>query len=145
MTSQRDFAQMAFETLAHAVAGEVHEAADKLTDIATTATINEMYGVCCGFAEAGTIMLRKLYGNPEPGTMWAIEQIKPGALDDDPVEAFSARFLVAHANGDSDTTLAMWGALLTSNPETYTDSVTTLVCDVAGICRLAIDQKRTGS
>jgi len=146
MTAPMDFAQLSFRALAHATAGEGDQAASLLTTIATNADTHQMYGICCGFAEAGKLMLTRIFGDqaPGPGGMWVLEQIKPGALDD-PAEAFAARFLVAYANGDKVMTLDMYQALLESDPDTYTDSVCTLLAEVAGICRTAIKQKRRGS
>jgi hypothetical protein len=141
--------KLAYDALCYMVAGDAEMAADLLTDLGTRADTSMMYGACCGLAEAGKIVLHKIYGEqaPRPGSsdMWVLEQLKPGTLDCDPVKAFSARFLVAYCNGDKDTTRALYETALNAGPDDYVASVCALLGDVAGICRLAIDPKRDGS
>jgi hypothetical protein len=106
-----------------------------------------MYGVCCAIAEAGAFMLRKIYGDQAPTTpddgMWVLQPLVPDAVDRDPAKAFSMRFLIAYANGDRDTTLALFDAALASGGDQYVDSVSSLLADVAGITRLALEQPTT--
>lgn len=139
-----ELSQMAFDALAHAVAGDTDKTAEILTAIGEGSDFHQMYGVCCGFAEAGHHMLKQLYGDhaPKPGTddMWAIQPLIPGALDD-PVKAFSVRFLIAHCNGDRDTTLALYDTAAQAAPEDFVASVCQLLTDIAGISRLAIEKR----
>ncbi|MEV8396322.1 hypothetical protein [Streptomyces niveus] len=133
-----------FETLAHAVAGNSEQAATGLQTLGSQSDDNQMYGVCFGLANVGTMMLNRIYGErapkPENGDMWALHQLKPGAFDADPPQAFASRFLVAHANGDTDTAMALFNAALASEGDQYVDSVCALLADVAGLCRLARDR-----
>ncbi|MFD7996876.1 hypothetical protein [Streptomyces mexicanus] len=138
-----DTAALVFEALAHAVAGNADEAARHLTTIGTNSDDNRMYGVCCAIAAAGEHALRQIYGDRAPrrelGDMWALEQIGAATVEDAPAQAFAARFLVAYSNGDKPTTLALFQAALDS--EQYVESVCALLATVAGISRLALQQK----
>jgi hypothetical protein len=93
--------QLVYEALAYGVAGDTEGAFDKLNSVCETADGPRMYGVCCGLAEAGAHMLRKLYGDqapksPEDG-MFILQELEPGAVDADPAKAFSVRFLTDRA------------------------------------------------
>ncbi|WP_413102263.1 hypothetical protein [Streptomyces sp. Inha503] len=144
---QEQAARLTYEAIAHAVAGEADQAATNLITLGQGSDDNQMYGVCCAIAEAGAHMLRKIYGDRAPKTpdegMWAIQPLKPGAVDENPPKAFAVRFLIAYANGDQQTTLALFNAALHSDGNQYVDSVCALLADVAGITRLAIDQRTT--
>ncbi|MEU3620636.1 hypothetical protein ABZ725_51630 [Streptomyces sp. NPDC006872] len=143
-----DTANLVFEALAYAVAGQGDDAARHLITIGSQSDDNRMYGVCCAIAAAGEHMLCQLYGEraprPEHGDMWVLKQLQPGAMDSDPPKAFAARFLVAYCNKDNQTTLALFAAALASEGDQYVDSVCALLVMVAGISRLAIDEKRGG-
>jgi hypothetical protein len=145
--STEDASKLIFEALAHGVAGERDTAIDKLNSVCEDADGPRMYGVCCALAEAGTHMLRKIYGDDAPKSpadgMFVFEELQPGALADDPARAFSMRFLTAWANGDRDTTDALFTAATHASNEQYIDSVCALFVDVIGITRLALDQQKT--
>jgi hypothetical protein len=137
--------QLVMDTLAYAVAGDADRAATALQDLGVQSNGNQMYGVCCALAEAGTIALRRIYGdqapNPTFGDMWVMQQLVPGALEEDPPKAFSMRFLVAYANGHRDIALALYDAAYQASNDEYVDSVAALLATVAGITRLAIKEK----
>lgn len=134
--------------LAYAVAGDSHNAATTMQTIGEQSDAARMYGVCCALANVGKLSLQKIYGDqaPRPGSseLWGMEQLKPGALDSDPPKAFAARFLVAYANGDEDTCLALYDAAYKASDEEYVESIAALLADVAGITRLALDQQKGG-
>lgn len=138
--------QLVFEALAHGVAGDTEGAFDKLNSVCEQADQPRMYGVCCGLAEAGAHMLRKIYGDQAPKTpedgMWILQELEPGAADKDPAKAFSIRFLTAWANGDRDTTDALFTAATHASDEQYVDSVCALFADVVGITRLALEEQK---
>jgi hypothetical protein len=141
-------AEHVFEALAHAVAGNADEAAQHLITIGTNSDNNRMYGVCCAIASAGEHMLCQIYGDraprPENGGMWALQQLVPGSLDEDPPKAFAARFLVAYSNRDTKTALALFQTALEADCDQYVASIGALLATVAGISRLAIEQKKGG-
>lgn len=133
------------EALVNAVDGNAHQAATALQTLGQQSDGNEMYGVCCALSEAGVIALRRIYGDraPKPGTadMWAMQQLTPTA-GDDPAEQFSLRFLIAYANGDKPTALALYNAAYKASDEEYVDSIGALLATVAGITRLSLDKTR---
>lgn len=139
--------QLVYEALAHGVAGDTEGAFTKLNAVCETADSPRMYGVCCGLAETGAHMLRKLYGDHAPKTpedgMFILQELEPGAVDKDPAKAFSVRFLTAWANGDQDTTDALFTAATHASDEQYIDSVCALFADVVGITRLALNELKT--
>ncbi|WP_319052639.1 hypothetical protein [Streptomyces europaeiscabiei] len=144
--STEDASRLIFEALAHGVAGEGDTAISKLNSVCEDADGPRMYGVCCALAEAGTHMLRKLYGDQAPKTpadgMFVFQELVPGATLDDPAKTFSMRFLTAWANGDTDTTNALFSAATRASNVQYIDSVCALFADVIGITRLALDEQK---
>lgn len=145
--STDDASQLIYEALAHGVAGDGDTAFDKLNSVCEDADQPRMYGVCCGLAEAGAHMLRRIYGDKAPKTpddgMFILQELEPGAVGKDPAKAFSIRFLTAWANGDTDSTDALFTAATHASNEQYIDSVCALFADVIGITRLALDQQKT--
>lgn len=137
--------QKLYNALAYAVSGDTERAFELINAVGSSCDVKEMYGVCGGIAETGALMLRKIYGDnapqsPEDG-MWTFEELRPGAGADDPPKLFSMRFLIAWANGDRDTTLALYDTALKAGPDAYTESVCALFADVVGITKLALEQK----
>lgn len=139
-------AELVMEALAHAVAGEADEASMALMTLGTRGDGNLMYGVCCALASAGEHFLRQFYGDraPQRGAddLWVIEQLQPGVLADDPPKAFAMRFLVASANQDTATCLALYEAAYGASDDEYVDSIGALLATVAGIGRLAIEKHK---
>lgn len=134
--------ELVMEALAHAVAGESDEAAAALLTLGQRGDGNLMYGVCCALASAGEHSLRRIYGDHAPklasGDMWVMQQLQPGAPDDDPPKTFCVRFLIAYANEDTATCMALYQAAYDASDEQYVDSIAALLATVAGIIRLAL-------
>ncbi|MFI1562151.1 hypothetical protein ACH4ZX_03655 [Streptomyces sp. NPDC020490] len=145
--STEEASKLIFEALAHGVAGDRDNAIGKLNSVCEDADGPRMYGVCCALAGAGAHMLRRIYGDKAPKTpeegMFVLQELQPGAMGDDPAKAFSVRFLTAWANGDTDTTDALFTAATRASGEQYIGSVCALFADVIGITRLALDQDKT--
>jgi hypothetical protein len=141
--------ELVMEALAHAIAGDVDEAATALMTLGQRGDGNLMYGVCCALASAGEHFLRRIYGDrapqPESGDLWVMQQLHPGVLAKDPPKAFAMRFLVASANQDTATCLALYEAAYKASDDEYVDSIGALLADVAGIGRLAIEQQQKPS
>jgi hypothetical protein len=144
--NEEETSQAVLGMLGLAVAGDVPGAATALQEIGMAGDTNRMFGVCCALAEAGRHVLHQLYGDqaPRPGTsdMFVLQELVPGATDQDPPKAFALRFLTAWANGDRATCMALYDAALEASDEEYVSSVAALLADVAGLCRLALKQKR---
>jgi hypothetical protein len=128
------------DAIGYAVAGDADRAADALQRLGENSDNNRMYGVCCALAAAGSAAMKKLYG-PADGHIFWLESLTDKPVEDDPAEAFAARFLVAYANGDTDTCLALYGAALRASGEEYVESVCALLSNVAGIARLVLDKQ----
>lgn len=145
--NQEETAQAVWDMLGLAVTGNISGAATMLQNVGMASDTSRMYGVCCALAEAGKQVLHQLYGNhaPRPGTpdMFILQELVPGATDEDPADAFALRFLTAWANDDRDTTFALYDAALNASDEEYVSSVGALLANVAGLCRLALKQKRS--
>lgn len=140
----RAASQLVFDALAHAVAGDVEGSFAAMQTLGLQSDGAMMYGACCGLAEAGKLMLTKFYGDqaPKPGEgIWVMEQLKSDAPTD-PAETFGLRFLIAWANGDTDTCDALHLAAWKATDDQYVDSITALLATVAGITRLALDKQR---
>jgi hypothetical protein len=145
--NQEETSQAVFDMIGLAVDGDISGAATLLQNVGMASDTHRMYGVCCALAEAGKHVLRQMYGDqaPCPGTpdMFVLQELVPGATDQDPPEAFALRFLTAWANNDRDTTLALYNAALKGSDDEYVSSVGALLAHVAGLCRLALKQKRS--
>ncbi|WP_233646756.1 hypothetical protein [Streptomyces sp. BSE6.1] len=138
---QSELADLTTTALARAVDGDDDGAAMTVCEIGIRSSPDQfdVYKACCGFAEAGRQALVKLYGGrvPDParGETWAMLPL--GAGEADAPDTFSMRFLVAFANGDQPTMLALWRAALLADNDQYVASVASLLRDVATLVRKA--------
>ncbi|WP_143569418.1 hypothetical protein [Streptomyces acidiscabies] len=108
------------EAVAHWTEGRHGEAQQALANIARTGTPSLMYGVATELAVMAKAALAKMQGLDGETPSWII--LTPnGSRPEDIVPAprlFAARFITAFANGDSATTLALYGAAFTApDPE----------------------------
>lgn len=140
---QSRLAEMTMDLICVALAGETDRAAATLQDIGMQTTHHEMYGVCCAIATAGVQALRKVYGaqyDPSGGDLMVFEELTPGAMAEDPPKAWAMRFLVAYANDDTPSTLALFETALKASDEEYVSSVAALLVNVTGLLRLSLDE-----
>lgn len=127
-----------------AVNGDVDNIADNLAQIATSGDPFDMYAACCGLAEIGKNALNALAGNHGCDSDCCgdhrveIQEVRPGAFDEDPHQAFAARFFAAYCNEDGDMTATLFKVALDAGMEDFVDSVCALVHNTAGIVRIAI-------
>jgi len=141
--TQEETARRIEHMIGAAIVRDTEQTADILTGLGESLGPTGMYGVCCAVAEVGKGCLTMLYGDQAPKTaedMWVFEEVEPGALADDAAGTFAMRFLVAYANGDRTTALALYNATLTGGGDHHVRSVCTLVSNVAGLARLALEQ-----
>lgn len=138
-------AELITEALARAIANDTNGAATALETIGQQSDDNQMYGACCAISSAGVHFLKQIYGARAAAMakndMWVLEELEPGALAGNPPKAFAVRFLIAYANGDTSTCLALYNTALKASGEEYVASVCALLADVAGIARLALEEK----
>ncbi|WP_328860914.1 hypothetical protein [Streptomyces sp. NBC_00306] len=118
-------------------------ACDALNEIGNSGDPWDMYAACCGFAEVGKAALKKIYRGRVPnlkrGDMWAIQELRPGCTP--AADLFAVRFLVAYCNDDADTGPALFNAAFDAGSEHYTESVSALLANVAGLSSLALQRK----
>lgn len=148
MTSHDDeLAEVAYQALALRIEGRTAEAAQMLMRFFQVANTETVFDLCCEFAEEGRKALVKTAGAHAPifenGEQWIINETTPDALDD-PVTAFSVRFLVAYANGHEDTARAHYNALLLTAQDIRVKSVTRLFADIAVLCQEAAQPEDEG-
>lgn len=131
--TQEETAATVAEVLSHGLQGDAEASWAALMRLGTSLNANAMYGACCGFAEAGKAALKQMFAPAAfaggPG-MYALTQLQHGA---DPEDLWAARFVVAHTNGDQDTTQALYDTALTAGPERFVDAVGALVTTVVGL------------
>lgn len=142
MMNPDEVAERIEHMLGAAIAGDGAEASAVLASLGTSLDGAGMYGVCCAVAEAGKRWLHTIYGDqaPQPGEgMWTLTEPQPGALAD-PAAVFGRRFLVAWANDDRDSAMALFSAAAQAAPEHYVDSVCALVIGVAELGRRVLEQ-----
>lgn len=110
------------EAVAHWTEGRHDEAQEILADLARAGTPSLMYGVATGLAVMAKAALVKMHGLDGETASWII--LTPdGSRPEDSIPSphlFAARFITAFANGDSATTLALYGAAFTApDPELW--------------------------
>ncbi|WP_157878043.1 hypothetical protein [Streptomyces torulosus] len=108
------------EAVAHWTDGRHDEARQILADLARTGTPSLMYGVATGLAVMAKAALEKLQGLSGGAASWILLTPDGSSPEDilPPPHLFAARFITAHANGDTQTTLALYGAAFTApDPE----------------------------
>ncbi|MGW1157803.1 hypothetical protein ACWD48_06155 [Streptomyces sp. NPDC002519] len=134
-------AQLVMDVLQHAVAGDYDRTMQAMGQITQDSTGEQMYSVCCAFAEAGRQNLVRLYGHPSPEGLWALAAPDPaGGCSQHPAHAFSLRFLTAYANNDQPTCQALYLAAAGASPEDFGHSMVALVGDVAHLARVALQE-----
>lgn len=149
MMTQTEASTMVYDALAAAVSDDIETSSGLLERLGADSDDDRMYGICCSIADAGLRVLTRMFGDRAPdlerGGMWTIQQFRTGALEDDPAQAFSLRFLVAYCNDDRATTIALYNTALKAGGDEFVRSVCTLLADVAGLCRSALEQRETRS
>lgn len=133
-------AQLVLDIVQHAVDRNFDRAWNLLVEVADVSTGDQMYGVCCAFAETGRQALIRLYGNPGPEALWALTAHDPAEGPQHPAHAFAQRFLTAYANQDLPTCQALYLAASKASTEDYSHSVTALLGDVARLSRHALEE-----
>ncbi|MFD9903869.1 hypothetical protein [Streptomyces sp. NPDC059063] len=137
MLSVAEAAKMAYEAVEARVGGDLEKSSALMAMLHADSDLPRMYAVCCSIAHIGRHALLWLFGERAPdlerGEQWAIEQIEPGVLDADPVQAFAVRFLVAYCNEDQATDEALFMTAVEGGVEHLVACVARLVTDVAAL------------
>ncbi|MFM9538621.1 hypothetical protein ACKI1I_42770 [Streptomyces turgidiscabies] len=128
------------EAVSHWTEGRHDQAQDILADLARNGTPSLMYGVATGLAVMAKAALAKLQGLDADTAFWII-LTSDGSRPEDIVpqpHLFAARFITAFANGDSATTLALYGAAFTApDPELFSHCLEMLLAATGEAVRAA--------
>ncbi|MEU6424062.1 hypothetical protein [Streptomyces spiralis] len=133
-------AQLVIEMLQHAVNGRHDDATSVLAQIAQACDGQQMYGVCCGVADAARQSLIRLFGEPSRLGLWALAAPDPAEGPEHPAHTFAMRFVSAFANDDQDTCQALYLAAMRASANDFAHSVTALVGITAHITRTAVEE-----
>ncbi|WP_172387150.1 hypothetical protein [Streptomyces sp. MNP-20] len=96
--------------------GRRGEAMRELADLTEAQTLPEMYGVACGLAVVAQAALTQMHGLQPGAAFWGV-RTPHGASPEDVLTAeqlFTARFIAAFLNSDTDTTMALFVSAYTS-------------------------------
>lgn len=138
---QQELLRLTMAALARAIDGDIDGAATAIIEIGQNSADGfDIFGACCGFAEAARQAMVKLNGGdpakPDRRGGWALRPI----ADEDQVDApllFARRFIVAYANNDEETALALWRAALLASHAEYVASVASLLASAARLANQA--------
>ncbi|WP_406321761.1 hypothetical protein [Streptomyces sp. NBC_00519] len=138
---QQKLYQLTTDALARAIDGDMDGAATAIVEIGQNSADGfDVFAACCGFAEAARQAMVKLNGgdpaDPDRGGGWAVRPVD----DEDQVDApllFARRFIIAYANDDQPTALALWRAALLASHAEYVASVASLLATAARLANEA--------
>lgn len=131
-------AKLVMDAISRAVDCDFQVASNLMGEIFRNSTGQQIYGVCCGLADAARQTLVRLYGHQGPETMWALAPSDPDDEPQHPAHAFSLRFITAFANSDMETCQALYLAASKASADDYAHSVIALLGDVARLARRAL-------
>ncbi|MFJ9907942.1 hypothetical protein ACIRVK_34560 [Streptomyces sp. NPDC101152] len=128
------------EAVSHWMEGRHDQAQEVLADLARNGTPSLMYGVATGLAVMAKAALAKTQGLDADTASWII-LTSDGSSPEDILpqpHLFAARFITAFANGDTATTLALYGAAFTApDPELFSHCLEMLLAATGEAVRAA--------
>ncbi|MFF4385567.1 hypothetical protein ACFY0G_02055 [Streptomyces sp. NPDC001552] len=133
------------QALDAAIVGDSRRASDALDEIGLNSTPQELYGVCGGLAGGCVKALQLVHGDaydPAAGDRVWFREAVPGANEADPYGAWAMRFLVAHANGDTAMTNALYRAAHVAGGRDLANSVACLLLLAADMARSTAEHLR---
>ncbi|MDQ0961957.1 hypothetical protein QFZ66_005835 [Streptomyces sp. B4I13] len=134
---QHELSRLTSAALARAIDGDMDGAATAIVEIGRNSADGfDVYAACCGFAEAARKAMVTLDGGTPTAHGWAMRPVE----DDDQVDApllFARRFIIAYANNDEATALALWRAALFASHAEYVASVASLLATAARLVNQA--------
>ncbi|MET7495079.1 hypothetical protein [Streptomyces sp900116325] len=131
-------AKLVMDAIHRAVSCDFQIASNLMGEILRNSNGQQMYGVCCGLADAARQTLVRLHGHQGPETQWALASQEPDEEPRHPAHTFSLRFITAFANGDMETCKALYLAAANATADDYAHSVIALLGDVARLARRAL-------
>lgn len=128
------------EAVCHWTEGRHDQAQEVLADLARNGTPSLLYGVATGLAVMAKAALAKMQGLDADTASWIIltsDGSRPEDILPQP-HLFAARFITASANGDTATTLALYGAAFTApDPELFSHCLEMLLAATGEAVRAA--------
>jgi hypothetical protein len=128
------------EAVSHWTEGRHDQAQEVLADLARNGTPSLLYGVATGLAVMAKAALAKMQGLDADTASWII-LTSDGSRPEDILpqsHLFAARFITAFANGDTATTLALYGAAFTApDPELLSHCLEMLLATTGEAVRAA--------
>ncbi|MDQ0602025.1 hypothetical protein QF037_006370 [Streptomyces canus] len=128
------------EAVTHWTEGHHDQAQEVLADLARNGTPSLMYGVATGLADMAKEASAKMQGLDADTAFWIISTSDGGRPEDivPHPHLFAARFITAFANGDTATTLALYGAAFTApDPELFSHCLEMLLAATGEAVRAA--------
>ncbi|WP_073947594.1 hypothetical protein [Streptomyces kebangsaanensis] len=132
-------AELVMNVLNRAIAGDADEGARLLVEVAANSTGQQMFNVCCGFANVAEQVLVQLFGQPTQEGLWALAAPDPAGGPTHPAHTFALRFVTAWLNGDLPTCQALYIAAIRASGKDYARSVCALVGLTAHLARAAAE------
>lgn len=128
------------EAVSHWAEGRHDQAREVLEDLARNGTPSLLYGAATGLALMAKDALAKMQGLNADTAFWIIltsDGSRPEDILPQP-HLFAARFITAFANGDTATTLALYGAAFTApDPELLSHCLEMLLATTGEAVRAA--------
>ncbi|MGW0957294.1 hypothetical protein [Streptomyces sp. NPDC002545] len=133
-------AELAMDVLNHALVGDANEAMQLMGEIAANSTAQEMFGVCCGFANSAQQTLVQLFGQPTQEGLWVLAAPDPDGGPAHPAHTFALRFVTAWCNGDVPMCQALYLAAVRASGKEYGHSVSALIGLTVHLARAAAEE-----
>jgi hypothetical protein len=111
-----------------------------MSRLTETESVSTMYGAALGLCVIAKAALVKMHGLDGRPSWWFIQTVDGSRPEDTvpPPTLFAARFIAAYANGDFDTTLALFRAALTADdPDLWPACMTMLLTATGEAVRAA--------
>ncbi|MEV0444976.1 hypothetical protein AB0I84_31475 [Streptomyces spectabilis] len=139
--NQDETAERVWESVGLWADGRRDEAMRELADLTEGQTLPELYGVACGLAAVAQAALTQMHGLRPGAAFWGV-RTPDGASPEDTLAAeqlFTARFIAAFLNSDTDTTMALFVTVCTApDPALLPACLGTMLAATGGaVCALA--------
>ncbi|MBK3625470.1 hypothetical protein JHN59_11550 [Streptomyces sp. MBT49] len=144
MITHQQAIQQAYAALGAAISGD-NEVVNRLfAELDEQIGSERMYDVHSGIAHAGEHLLHRIYQERAPdvaaGGIWTVDLLRPDAFGEEPHGMYALRFLVAYANHDHATCIALFRAAESLGPDHVAACTWQLVSDIAMLARSVLDR-----
>ncbi|MFE7928361.1 hypothetical protein ACFU6S_06405 [Streptomyces sp. NPDC057456] len=144
MITHQQAIQQAYAALGAAISGDTEIVNTLFAELDEQIGSERMYDVHSGIAHAGEHLLYRIYQEQAPnvaaGGIWTVELLRPQAVDEEPHAMYAIRFLVAYANRDHATCIALFRAAESHGRDHVAACTWQLVSDIATLARSVLDR-----